>query len=317
MMKSLILLILTISFLFCRSQNLQSTLLNKDINATFSILAYDSINKEWGIAVATNNIYVGNSTVYIRPGVGAFSVIAETEPAYAYNGFEQLEKGSSIMDAIEFTKRKDEEWYNRQVSGIDANGNVYAFTGSALNYWQGMAGSISEDGFVVMGNQLADSVLIKMKETYQKATGTLAERLLKSLIAGQNAGGQLTGKQSAALVVKGTNNEWYNQIDLRVDNSKTPFTDLKRLLDYHYGRIQLNRAVFALKNGNKKRGEELLRKRKSYWKVGTECIPNLQWHIFYLERKKKRSPLFKKRFLKTPNGRKIFQHFTVYKTILK
>ncbi|WP_167025234.1 DUF1028 domain-containing protein [Chryseobacterium sp. Tr-659] len=71
-MKSLLLLILTMVFLFCRAQNLQSTLLNKDINATFSILAYDNVNKEWGIVIATNNIYVGNSTVYIRPGVGAF-----------------------------------------------------------------------------------------------------------------------------------------------------------------------------------------------------------------------------------------------------
>jgi uncharacterized Ntn-hydrolase superfamily protein len=240
------------------SQNLPSLLLNRNINSTFSILAYDETAKEWGIAVATNNIYVGNSTIYIQPGLGAFSVIAETEPSYAINGFEELKKGKSIQQAIEFTKQKDAEWYNRQVSGIDAKGNVYAFTGAALKYWQGTCTYILAKGFVVMGNQLGDSVLIKMKDTYQSTSGTLAERLLKSLIAGQNAGGQITGKQSAALVVKGSNNEWYNQIDLRVDNSTSPFNDLQKLLNYHYGRIRLNQAIYAIKMMNKTRGEDLL-----------------------------------------------------------
>jgi hypothetical protein len=78
------------------SQNLPSLLTGRNINATFSITAYDSSVKEWGIAVATNNIYVGNSTVYVQAGPGAFSVIAETEPAYAINVFEQLKQGKSI-----------------------------------------------------------------------------------------------------------------------------------------------------------------------------------------------------------------------------
>ena len=70
---------------------------------------------------------------------------------------------------------------------MDAKGNVCAFTGAALKYWQGTSAHISGNGFVVMGNQLADSVLFKMKDTYQNSSSTLAERLLKSLIAGQNA----------------------------------------------------------------------------------------------------------------------------------
>jgi len=111
---------------------------------------------------------------------------------------------------------------------------------------------------VVMGNQLGDSVLVKMAYTFEHTKGTLAERLIKSLLAGQAAGGQLSGKQSAALAVKGTNNEWYNQVDLRVDNSKTPFDDLQKLLNYHYGRIKVTQAINALKAGNIKRGEGLL-----------------------------------------------------------
>jgi uncharacterized Ntn-hydrolase superfamily protein len=93
--------------------------------------------EEWGIAVATNNIYVGNSTVYVQPGLGAFSVIAETNPNYAINGFSELTKGRSIKEAIEYTGRVDVDANFRQIAGIDSIGNVYAYTGSALKFWKG------------------------------------------------------------------------------------------------------------------------------------------------------------------------------------
>lgn len=240
------------------AQNLPSLLLNKNINSTFSIIAYDSAASEWGIAVATNNIYVGNSTVYVQPGVGAFSVIAETQPAYAINGFKQLKAGKTIKQAVMYTQMHDDEPELRQVSGIDAHGNVYAFTGAALKYWKGASTHIMGKGFVVMGNQLADSVLVNMYSTFSTSAGSLAQRLLLALVAGQQAGGQITGKQSAALVVKGSHNEWFNQIDLRVDNSKTPFDDLQKLLQYHYGRIKINQAINAIKGGNIMRGKALL-----------------------------------------------------------
>lgn len=226
--------------------------------ATFSIVAWDPVAREWGIAVATNNIYVGNSTIYIRPGLGAFSVIAETEPTYAINGFEALRAGKNIREAIEETMLKDSESYSRQVAGIDANGNCFAFTGSTWKYQAGFAGSIVEKNYVVMGNQLADSVLQNMSAAFEKTGGTLAQRLLAALFAGEKAGGQVEGKQSAALVVKGEANEFFNNIDLRVDDSKDPFGDLQRLLNYHYGRIRLNQAVFAIKMGNTKLGKTRL-----------------------------------------------------------
>ncbi len=240
------------------AQNLPSLLLNKNINSTFSITAYDEAAQEWGIAVATNNIYVGNSTIYIEPGLGAFSVIAETNPDYAINGFKQLKAGKTIEQAINYTREKDDEFDTRQVAGIDAKGNVYAFTGPALKNWKGYSSHLFGKNFVVVGNQLGDSVLVKMAYIFEHTAGRLSERLLKSLLAGQAAGGQLSGKQSAALVVKRTNNEWFNQIDLRVDNSKTPFDDLQKLLNYHYGRIKVNQTINALKAGNIKRGEALL-----------------------------------------------------------
>ena len=101
-----------------------------------------------------------------------------------------------------------------------------------------------------MGNQLPDSVLRSMVSTFEHQKGTLAERLLAALLAGQSAGGQIQGKQSAALVVKGAFNEWYNNIDLRADNAKDPFGELTGLLRYHYGRIRLNQAIYAINMGN-------------------------------------------------------------------
>ncbi|UII79552.1 DUF1028 domain-containing protein [Flagellimonas sp. CMM7] len=261
--KILLSIILLISAFATYGQNLPSLLTEKNINSTFSILAYDENAEEWGIAVATNNIYVGNSTIYIEPEVGAFSVIAETEPKYGVNGLEKLKEGKSIEQAIVETKDEDDEAYYRQISGIDAKGNVFAFTGKSLKYWNGKAAQILGKNYVVIGNQLADEVLNEMSKSFESSEGTLAERLLKSLIAGQNAGGQISGKQSAAVVVKGSNNEWYNQIDLRVDNSKEPIKELKTLMDYHYGRIRLNQALFAYREGNSERAKQKLTEAES------------------------------------------------------
>lgn len=245
------------------AQNLPSLLTKKNINATFSILAYDENSEEWGIAVATNNIYVGNSTIYIEPQIGAFSVIAETEPRYAIEGIQKLKEGKTIEQSISEVKNTDSGSNYRQVSGIDANGNVFAFTGESLKYWNGKASFFLGKNYVVMGNQLADGVISKMSTIFESTKGTLAERLLKSLLAGQEFGGQISGKQSAALVVKGAKNEWFNQIDLRVDNSKNPFKELQTLMNYHYGRIRLNQSIYATRSGNKKRGAEKLLEAES------------------------------------------------------
>jgi uncharacterized Ntn-hydrolase superfamily protein len=258
LLKRFALILLLFAGKASHSQNLPSLLTGRNINATFSITAYDSSAQEWGIAVATNNIYVGNSTIYVQPGLGAFSVIAETEPAYAHNGFQQLQLGRNIREAIENTMQTDSESYLRQVAGIDRNGMTFAFTGASWKYEKGFAGTLAGPNFVAMGNQLAPDVLKQMSTAFRATTGTLAQRLLAAIVAGQKAGGQITGKQSAALVVKGSHNIWYDDIDLRVDDSKDPFGDLTRLLQYHYGRIRLNQATYALRMGNRQRGITLL-----------------------------------------------------------
>ncbi|MBO9659199.1 MAG: DUF1028 domain-containing protein [Chitinophagaceae bacterium] len=301
--------LITLCFLTGSAQNLPSLLLEKDINATFSIIAYDKQKREWGIAVATNNIYVGNSTIYIEPGIGAFSIIAETDPSYAIAGFRHLKAGKSIQESIECSKKDDKEWFNRQVAGIDSAGNVYAFTGSSLKYWQGMSDHIIGDGFVVMGNQLAKDVLQTMYNVYEGSRGTLAERLIKSLIAGQQAGGQIQGKQSAALVVKGAGNEWFNQIDLRVDNSKTPFKDLQKLLDHHYGRIRLNQAIRAIRNNDTQKGSRLLSEATVMLEGWNGIYPKIALAYLLLKEDKKAIGYIKKGLAETDAWKEFLPSF--------
>ncbi|MEM1220699.1 MAG: DUF1028 domain-containing protein [Bacteroidota bacterium] len=239
-------------------QNVPSLLTDRNINATFAILAYDPCDQAWGAAVATNNLAVGSSTIYVEPGVGAFVTIAETEPAYAQNGFSLLQNGATIEEAIETTRREDSDRHYRQVAGLDAKGEGYAFTGEALKYWPGQSGHYIDDQFIVLGNQLADSVLLAMAQTFSEYRGPLAEGLLKALVAGQKAGGQYNGKQSAALYVEGTDRAWYETIDLRVDDSETPFADLEKLWGYYQGRIYLNQAFYAINLGNPARAHQRL-----------------------------------------------------------
>ena len=236
-----------------------SLLNNRNINSTFSIIAFDDKAKEWGIAVATNNICVGSSTIYIEPDIGAFAVIAETEPKYGIEGLVKLKAGKSVEEAVSEIKLHDDNSNYRQIAGIDSEGNVYAFTGKSLKYWRGKSSQILGKNYVVIGNQLNEDVLSEMSRIFESAKGTLAERLVKSLTAGQRAGGQISGKRSAAVAVKGTNNAWYNQIDLRVDNSKNPIKELNTLMNYHYGRIRLNQARYAFESGDNSSAESKLK----------------------------------------------------------
>ncbi|SDO82393.1 Family of unknown function [Pedobacter steynii] len=141
--------------------------------------------------MATNNTYVGNSTVYVQPGLGAFSVISETNPSYAINGFSELKKGKSIKEAIEYTREADVDANFRQIAGIDSTGNVYAYTGSALKFRKGYSSHLIGKNDVALGNQLAEAVLSSMATKYEHSKGTLAERLLKSIWAGRMPGDKL------------------------------------------------------------------------------------------------------------------------------
>jgi uncharacterized Ntn-hydrolase superfamily protein len=198
---------------------------------TFSIVGYDPIEKEWGIAVQSKFLGVGAVVPWAKAGAGAVATQSYANTAYGPKGLELMAQGKSAQETLELLLADDPDKEMRQVGLIDANGNSATFTGSACYNW---AGGITGPNFAAQGNILVDEKTVQaMADVFQKTEGTLAEKLLAALDAGQEAGGDSRGQQSAALyVVKdkggyGSYNDRY--IDLRVDDHSAPIKELIRI----------------------------------------------------------------------------------------
>lgn len=223
-------------------------------NATFSIVACDA-DKSCGAAVATNNLAVGASVIYAEAGVGAVATQFETNPHYGPRGLALLKAGEKPQAALDTVLAEDgdfdgEDTGSRQVGLVSVAGDAFAYTGkeAAQAAW---SGSLTGTGYSVQGNGLAGpQVVAAMRDAYLKASGSLAERLLQAVEAGQAAGGQSTGKLSAALLVRTTEGAWQD-IDLRVDAAPVPLRDLRRLLGMHQANDAIAHASRALRKDHR------------------------------------------------------------------
>ena len=209
---------------------------NKDLITTFSIVAYDPDNEEWGVAVASKFLAVGSMVPWARAGVGAVATQAWGNPNYGPDGLDLLEEGKTPDEVIEILTEADPRGEFRQLGIIDKNGNTASFTGDQCLDW---AGSKEGKNYSVQGNILAGrEVVDSMADVFKNSEGPLADRLITALEAGQEAGGDKRGRQAAALfVVKenaGINGLDDRYIDLRVDDHQTPIQELKRLLQLFY-----------------------------------------------------------------------------------
>lgn len=198
---------------------------------TFSIVGFDPKEKEWGIAVQSKFLGVGAVVPFAKAGVGAVATQSYANTAYGPQALELFAQGKSAQEVIELITKDDPEKELRQVGIIDASGNAATFTGSGCYDW---AGGIAGENFAAQGNILVDEKTVQaMASTFTNAEGTLAERLLAALDAGQEAGGDSRGQQSAALLVVkekggyGGFNDRY--IDLRVDDHPQPIKELIRI----------------------------------------------------------------------------------------
>ncbi|WP_407351217.1 DUF1028 domain-containing protein [Luteimonas sp. R10] len=215
------------------------------VSATFSLVACDP-EGSCGAAVATNNLAVGSTVIHARAEVGALATQFETNPGYGPKGLSLLAGGAAPADVIERLLAEDGDFdgttvAHRQVGLVGSNGKSAAYTGDAAMQatW---AGSRNGDGYSIQGNGLASGQVVSaMERAFLSSPGTLAERLVAGLEAGQSAGGQTTGKLSAALLVRTPAGDW-NDIDLRVDAAAEPVRDLHRLMDMHYARQAIIRA---------------------------------------------------------------------------
>jgi uncharacterized Ntn-hydrolase superfamily protein len=204
---------------------------------TFSIVGYDPQEKEWGIAVQSKFLGVGAVVPFAKAGVGAVATQSYANTAYGPQALELMAQGKSAEEVMELITKDDPDKEMRQVGLIDAEGNAVTFTGTYCYDW---AGGVTGKHFAAQGNILVDENTVKaMAETFESTEGSLAYRLLHALNAGQQAGGDSRGQQSAALLVVkekggyGGYNDRY--IDLRVDDHPEPITELIRI----YGLQQL------------------------------------------------------------------------------
>ncbi|MFQ5814520.1 MAG: DUF1028 domain-containing protein [Anaerolineae bacterium] len=207
----------------------------EELVATFSIVAYDPENGDLGVAVQSKFLAVGAVVPWARAGVGAVATQSRANTTYGPEGLRLMAEGLSAEDALARLVEADEERARRQAGLVDARGNAAAYTGQDCFEW---AGHIVGEGFACQGNILVSEDTVRaMAGTFEESKGDLADRLVAALKAGQEAGGDSRGRQSAAVLVVrekggygGFNDRW---IDLRVDDHPTPIQELKRLLELH------------------------------------------------------------------------------------
>ncbi len=203
--------------------------------ATFSIVAYDPATGDLGVAVSSKFPAVGALVPWAKAKVGAVATQALANPTYGPQGLQMMELGFSAEETLNQLTKNDSGRDDRQVGIVDARSHAATFTGkNCFNF----AGGITGENFAVQGNILAGRPVIEaMADRFQKTPGSLAERLLAAVEAGEAAGGDRRGKESAALLVVregaaygGAGDRW---IDLRVDDNPEPVRELRRLYGVH------------------------------------------------------------------------------------
>ena len=202
---------------------------------TFSIVAFDPKTKDLGVAVESKFPAVGNAVPFAEAGVGAVATQSYANTTYGPRGLALLRRRIGPTNAIVELTSKDKERAKRQVGIVDARGRAASYTGYECNPW---AGHIVGRGYACQGNILAgEGVVTGMARAFESTVGDLPVKLLAALVAGQDAGGDRRGQQSAALLVVrtaggygGFNDRW---IDLRVDDHSRPIEELLRIFNLY------------------------------------------------------------------------------------
>jgi len=197
---------------------------------TFSIVAKCAKTSALGVCVATAVPACGSVVPHVEEGVGAIATQASTEISYGIKGLQLLRIGFSPQTALEAMLKEDKARETRQVTIIDKDGRTAAFTGKKTVDWKG---HLIGKNYAVAGNMLVESqVLEAMASIFESSEGDLAERLMKTLEAGQKAGGDKRGKVSAALLVVGERRiKTRPLLDLRVDLHQDPVKELRRIYE--------------------------------------------------------------------------------------
>ena len=302
---------------------------------TYSIVARDAGSGEIGVAVQSHWFGVGQIVPWAEAGVGAVATQSFVDPSYGQLGLEMLRAGKSAPDTLRALLASDGACQVRQVAIIDASGRVATFTGAhAISAAGGIAGEVESTeesscgagggtlqigrGFAVQANLMASGdVWPAMARAFAEAKGDLAERMLFALDAAESSGGDIRGKQSAALVVvkpESTGRPWQDRrFDLRIDDHAEPLIELRRLVSVQRAYNHMNAGDLAVEH---KDNEVALREYSAAEKIARETPgipPSRQAEMIYwravalvnMERTTEALPLFAEAFAIEPAWREL------------
>ncbi len=273
--------------------------------STYSIIAYDEATGQLGAAVQSHWFAVGQLVPWAKAGVGAVATQSFVRVEYGPDGLALMEQGISAQDALSRLVADDPQQAVRQVAMIDVNGSVAAHTGERCI---DMAGHHVGKNFSVQANLMEKkSVWPAMAEAFENSDGDLADRMFAALEAAEAEGGDIRGRQSAAmLIVSGepTGIEWQDIVlDLRVDDSSEPLVELRRLLRIHRAYEHANQGDYFME-------ENLIDKALEEYRLAAEFYPeNVElpyWSAVALAgigRLEEALPIFHNVFSTSPNLR--------------
>jgi uncharacterized Ntn-hydrolase superfamily protein len=228
--------------------------------ATFSIIALDPAAGELGMAVQSKAFAVGNRTVTGKGGLAVVAHQASSNPMYGALAIQLLQAGMTPQDALDYVLRSDPAKESRQVAILDIHGKGASFTGTSPNDWKGNRCAVN---YCVQGNILAGpEVLDGMESAFKTSSGPLADRLMAALDAAQAAGGDARGMQGAALVIfkplAGAAGFSDRMIDLRVDDSRQPLVELRRILNIYWSGQMISEGNTKFNGGDMEGGLKVL-----------------------------------------------------------
>jgi uncharacterized Ntn-hydrolase superfamily protein len=269
---------------------------------TFSIVARDPATGEFGVAVQSHWFQVGTSVPWAEAGVGAVATQSFVKIEYGPKGLELMRQGKSAQEALGQLLAQDPEKDVRQVAMVDAQGRVAAWTGPKCI---AAAGNQAGTGYSVQANLMdKPTVWPAMAKAFEAAKGDLADRLMAALDAAQAEGGDIRGRQSAAILVvkaRSTGEPWNDRvIDLRVEDNPAPLVELRRLLGLHRAYQEMNLGDEAVAKNDVQAAVE-------HYTQATKMAPEIAelpfWQavsLFVAGQEDKALPLFKDVFAREP-----------------
>jgi len=265
---------------------------------TYSIVARDAATGELGVAVQSHWFSVGSVVPWVEAGVGAVATQSFVDPSYGKLGLDLMRSGKSAPDALSDLLAKDDGREVRQVAMIDAQGRVAAHTGAKDIPF---AGHIVGKDYSVQANlMINDKIWPSMSRAFENSKGDLAERMLAALDAAQAAGGDIRGRQSAALIVvtgKPSGKAWVDRtFDVRVDDSAQPLKELRRLVTLQRAYNHMNAGDLAVEQ---KDNDRALAEYSAASKLVPDNAEMIYWHavaLVNMERVNEALPLFRRVF---------------------